>query len=524
MRFENVLPFRVFQRVERKNVKFPVWSPDSKSVGFFADGTLKRIDIAGGALRTLATAAVRGGTWNADGVILFAPTTSSALFRLTASGAQGAVTKLDQQMGHKFPFFLPDGRQFLYFAQGSAETGGIYLGSLESGKTKRLTPADTRGVYLPWPLEKIGGWLVWVRAGTLVAQRLDLDEKALTGDQVTLADPVAFDTNFNMGAVSVSATGLVAYRTGAGNPRQLTWFDRAGKPLGPLGGPDKNDLRTPSISSDGRVAVARTVQGNTDIWLLDGTHLIRFTFDEAQDRSPIWSPDGRQIVFDSDRKGQLHRDLYRSSGVGAEELLLDSTQRLVPTDWSANDHVLYFSRDPQTEVDIWVLPLTGDRKGTPWTFLKTNSNFAERAARFSPPDGHWVAYQSNESGRFEIYIRPFIAPAASGARGNAAAANMQFSVSTEGGIHPVWRHDGKELYYVGPNGEMMAARITTTGTTLQRGTPEKLFPTRIFGGGVDIGQGRQYDVDKNNRFLINTVLDEGSAPITLIQNWKPPAK
>ena len=199
---------------------------------------------------------------------------------------------------------------------------------------------------------------------------------------------------------------------------------------------------------------------------------------------------------------------------------MESSQTKLATDWSADGQfLLYLSLGPQTDADLWVLPSTGDRK--PWVFLKTS--FRELYGRFSP-DGRWVAYQSNESGRMEIYIRPFAAPAAAGATGQAAAPSGQWQVSTAGGVEPVWRHDGKELYYVGPNGEMMAAPITTSGTTLKPGAPVALFPTRILGGGVDNSQGRQYDVSRDGRFLINTVLDEGTAPITLIQNWKPPAK
>ena len=207
---------------------YPFWSPDSRSVGFFADGKLKRLDIGGGAPQTLATVtAARGGTWNADGVILFAPTTASPLFRVPASGGEAvAVTKLDRQTSHRFPSFLPDGRQFLFYAQGTPETAGIYLGSLDSAETRRLTAADTAGVYLS------SGWLLWVRAGTLVAQRLDLERKALTGDPVTLADPVAFDASYRGrrrvgigggsgglpgGRGQPAATGLVRpFRQGAG--------------------------------------------------------------------------------------------------------------------------------------------------------------------------------------------------------------------------------------------------------------------------------------------------------------------
>ena len=500
---------------------YPFWSPDSRSVGFFAGGSLKRLDIGGGAPQTLATALTgRGGTWNADGVILFAPTTGGPLFRVPATGGEPvAVTTLDRQANHRFPSFLPDGRQFLFYAQGSPETAGIYLGALDSAATRRLTAADEAGVYLPFRDDGIAGSLLWVRAGTLVAQRLDLEQKALTDDPVTLADPVAFDAATFASAVSVSASGLVAYREGGANRRQLAWFDRSGKALGVMGAPDENDLRVPRVSPDGRrVAVHRTVQGNADIWLLDGTRSSRFTFDAALDRFPLWSPDGSRIVFESNRKGVS--DLYQkpSSGAGAEELLVESPQIKVANDWSADGRfVLYHSIDPQTGRDLWVLPMQGDRK--PWVFLKTR--FEERASQFSP-DGRWVAYMSSESGQYEIYIRPFAAPAASGAATNAAAG--QWQVSTAGGIFPKWRSDGRELYYIGTNGEMMAAPIAATATTLEPGAPVALFPTRIVGGGVDTGQGRQYDVTRDGRFLINTVLDDASSPITLIQNWNPQGK
>ncbi len=197
---------------------------------------------------------------------------------------------------------------------------------------------------------------------------------------------------------------------------------------------------------------------------------------------------------------------------------MESAQDKVASDWSADGRfILYYSDDPQAARDLWVLPMDGDRK--PWVFLK--NNFNERNGQFSE-DGRWVAYQSNESGRMEIYIRPFAAAAASGAVANPVAG--QWQISTAGRIFPRWRADGKELYYIGPNAEMMAAPITATGTTLEPGAPVTLFPTRILGGAVDNGQGRQYDVTRDGRFLINTVLDDASAPITLLQNWNPEAK
>ena len=512
-----------------EGASFPFWAPDSRAVGFFADGTLKRLDVGsggGGAPQTLApVSTARGGTWNADGVILFAPL-FGPLVRVPASGgAPVAVTTLDRQPSHRFPSFLPDGRHFLFYAQGTPDTAGIYLGTLDAPATHRLTASDSAGVYLPsfspgalGPATP-GGWLLWVRGGTLVAQRLDLPQAALVGDPLPVADAVRSNPVRNVAAVSVSASGLVAYRTGASSRRQLTWVDRAGKALGALGAPDENGLSSPSVSPDGhRAMVQRTLQGNQDLWLLDGTRTSRFTFDAALDQFPIWSPDGTRIVFSSSRPGTADLYLGAASRPGAEALLLASPQIKTPTDWSADGRfLLYYSIDPNDQGDLWVLPMEGDP--TPWVFLKTPFN--ERAGAFSP-DGRWVAYQSNESGRHEIYIRPFTGPGAPGA--GAPAAGGQWQVSTAGGIHPRWRSDGRELYYLSPSGAMIAASIAVTGTSVAPGAPVALFPTRVFGGGTDSGQGRQYDVSRDGRLLLNTLLDEAVAPITLLQNWTPEAK
>lgn len=482
----------------------PFWSPDNRSVGFFAGSKLKRIDIGGGSPQTLTDAINRGGTWGPDGTILFTRNVSSPLSRIPASGGGPvAVTKLEKQNSHRFPQFLPGGQKFLFYAQGSSEAAGIYLGSLDSPETKRLAAADTAGVYSP------EGWLLFIRGGTLQAQRLDLGRGILTGDPVTVADPVAFDSD-NVGALSVSASGLVAYRAGGAGQRQLVWFDRSGKTMGTLGAPDANNLMAPSLSPDGRqAAVFRTVQGSANIWLLDATRITRFTFDPNLDRYPIWSPDGSRIVFDSNRKG--HRDLYvkPSNGAGSEDLLVESAQDKGVDDWSHDGRFLLFhSSDPQTFYDLWMLPMEGDRK--PFVFLKTN--FDERRAQFSP-DGHWVVYTSNESGRYEIYLRPF--------NGNAPGAPTggQWQVSTSGGISPKWRADGKELYYIAPDGKLMAVPIATSSATIAPGTPVALFQTRIAGGATDVSFGNEYDVSNDGRFLINTVLEDAASPITLLQNW-----
>ena len=513
---------------DTEGAAYPFWSPDSRSVAFFAGSALRRMDLGGGAPQTLAPAnAGQGGAWGANATIVFAPDSSGHLMRVSATGgAAVAVTTLgSEQLGHRYPHFLPDGLRFLYYAQGAPDTVGIYLGALDGRAPTRLTPADSNGVYLPAAAPRDGGWLMWVRAGTVVAQMMDVAQARLMGEPVTVADAVDGDSLLGS-SVSVALTGEVAYRTGATGRRQLLWVDRSGTVRGTVGEADANSLSSPRVSPDGRrVVVTRVVQGNTDLWLLDRARTSRFIFDAAFDGFPVWSPDGTRITFFSARTGA--GDLYQkfTSGAGDEDRLLASEQGKVPVSWSPDGRfVMYHSLDSLTNGDLWVMPTAGDR--TPSVFLKTPFN--ERWGAFSP-DGRWVAYQSNESGRPEIYVRPFVPPGAAGSlrlRSVQAAetAGGQWQVSTAGGVYPVWRPDGRELYYLNPAGAMMAAPIAATGATFDPGAPVLLFPARIAGGGVASLQGRQYDIAPDGRFLINTVIDGAPAPITLLQYWQPDGK
>ena len=498
-----------------EGARYPFWSPDSRSIAFSTGGRLMRLDLDGGTPEVLLTLAAggRGGTWNKDGVILIAPNTASALIRISASGGDAVTaTKLVGQIGHRFPQFLPDGRRFLFFGFGSADAQGIYLGSLDSQEVTKIVSSEGPAVYM-------AGILYWVRGGTtLVAQRLDPDQHRLVGEMLAVADQVATDSLTGGIAVSVSQSGLIAYRAGGTNHRQLTWYDRLGKTLGVIGAPDDSGLLAPRLSPDGRrIAAVRSVQGNQDIWLMDGTRVSRFTFDPAPDRFPLWSPDGSRILFDSTRKGTRDFYLKSSTGAGDEELLLSSMADKSATDWSPDGRfILYRSVEAKTGRDLMVLPLA-TRK--PWIFLGTQ--FEENLGSFSP-DGRWVAYQSNESGRFEVYVRPFVEPT-SAAEGSSIRPGGQWQVSTDGGIQPRWRRDGRELYYINPEGQMMAVETRTAGSAFELGAPVKLFDTHIYGGGADVAQGSEYDLAKDGRFLVDTIIDEATAPITIVQNWKPPS-
>ena len=490
---------------------WPFWSSDSRSIGFFATSKLYRIDIGGGLPQVVTTAAPlgRGGAWNADGTILLTPSASSPVSRVAASGGEPvAVTHIDlgRQTNHRYPYFLPDGRHFLFYGAGIPEESGLYLGSLEGGTPKRLTASDSHGAYLEPDM------VVFVQQGALLARRLDMERGELTGEPVKIADSVGYDST-NLGAFSVSKNGI-AYRSGAAERRQLTWFDRSGKAVGQAGNPDSNALMYPDLSPDGRrVALTRTVLGNMDIFLMDllrGGSFTRFTFEPTNDIDPLWSKDGTQIVFSSNRKGVF--DLYRkpSNGVGSEELLLESPKAKVAQDWSRDGRfLLYYDVDPKSGRDLWALDLNSkERKPN----AVANTPFEESMAEFSP-DGHFVAYQTNESGSFQIVVKTF--PQATG----------KWQVSTGGGVSPRWRVDGNELYFIAPDGKLMAAPVTASGSVFEPRTPVALFQTHIFSGGTAANNRHQYAVSRDGRFLINQSVEESTtSPITLILNWHSPAR
>ncbi len=498
----------------------PFWSPDGRSIGFFANGQLKRIDLDGGGPKSLAAVTgARGGAWSSKGVIVFAPSQNSPLLRVPAGGGEAVpVTSLSEgQQSHRWPNLLPDGHRFVFYVRGASESAGIWLGDLGGAAPRHLSPADGAAVSLP------SGWLTWVRGNALVAQKLDADGAVLEGTIRTLAQDVLRDDS-NRSLASAADTGSIAYRTGPGGQRQLTWFDRSGETLGTMGSPDPT-YRYASLSSDGRrVAVSRITQGNYDIWLMDATRSSRFTFDQGVDEFPIWSPDDTRIVFRSLRSG--HYDMWEKlvGGGAGETRLAPTDQQKTPLSWTRDGRFLLFQNvtDPVTSVDLWVLPMSAGR--TPWAFLETR--FTERGGVFSP-DGRWVAYHSDESGQPEVYVQPFTGPdIATRSDSNAQPTRVrgQWQISNGGGIYPVWRRDGKELYYINPAGVLMAVQMTIAGSSLETGAPVALFPTRIFGGGVENRQGRSYDVAPDGRFLINTVVPSAAAPITLLQNWNPAAE
>ncbi|HET9386257.1 MAG TPA: protein kinase [Gemmatimonadales bacterium] len=499
-----------------EGASYPFWKPDGRAIGFFADGKLKRIDVAVGAPQVLADAqGARGGTWNQDDVIVFGPQ-ASGLMRIAATATRGkptAVTTLAPgQFSHRWPQFLPDGRRLLFLAAlGQSETRGIYLGSLDGGEPTRLLAGETAAMYVP------PGYLLRVQQGVLVAHPFDVQRGVVSGEQVPLAQPVGLDDGTLHSAFSASDTGVLAHRPGTLPRRQLVWVDRTGEVTGVVKAPDDKSLASPQLAPDERrVAVSRGVQGNFDVWLAEVGRAFetKLTFDPNIDQGSVWSPDGSRLVFQSNRTGVWELFEKPVNKTAADRPLAMATpdkQDKSVVDWSRDGRfLLYAAHDPKAgtdETDLWALPLTGD--GKPFPVVQTR--FQERNGQFSP-DGRWIAYVSNETGSDEVYIQPFPGPGG------------KIQVSNSGGTDPRWRRDGRELFFVAADGKLMAVpiEITADGQTLNPGAPMALFQTRLAtGGNIAIGwlTRPQYAVASDGRFLMNVAVDTPVEPITIVLNW-----
>ncbi|HEU5240232.1 MAG TPA: protein kinase, partial [Pyrinomonadaceae bacterium] len=481
------------------------WSPDSRFIGFFAGSKLKKIDISGGPAITLADAVVNhGGAWGRGDVILFGPMTGGPLFTISSNGGQPTqVTKIDATRNetiHAWPNFLPDGRHFIYLARSAnREKSAIYVASVDSNETKLLINADSSPAYAA------PGYVLFVRNRTLMAQPLDPDKLQPAGDAFPIAEQVGFNTANALGFFSVSDNGVLVYRTRVFADVQVTSFDRSGKQIAQLAtaGPTGQISGVVISPDDKRLAITRidNQSASSDIWLLDHDHETRFTFDPANDQSPVWSPDGRQIAFNSSRSGVFDLYVKSASGAGNDELLYRSNNTKGPHDWSPDgQYILFGELDPKTNVDLWVLPLFGDRK--PFVFLQTP--FQENQARFSP-SGRWVAYDSNESGTTQVYVRPF--PPSEG----------QWMVSTNGGSQPRWRADGKELFFIGPDRKLSVVEVKEASNAITFSNPKPLFETR----GISGGSGSSYDINRDGqRFLMLIPIEETlPSPLTVVVNW-----
>ena len=476
----------------------PFWSPDGRSFAFIADDSLKRFDIGTGAVQTLAAMPLMGGgTWGADGTILFEAGYTIHRIRGIEKPADATRRDAPAQTWHVFPRFLPDGRHFLFYAIGTPERRGVYVGTLGSFTTQRLFDADSTATFVAPDL------LLFSRQGVLMAQHFDVGRVETAGAAFLAADQVGTD-NLAPGdiALSVAANGTIAYRPiGLSSKWQLAFVDRTGKQLGVVGQPEEGEAVQERLSPDGRtVALSRTINANRDIWLMDLSRgiLNRATSDPAREGQPVWSPDGKRLVFFSDRLGKY--DLYQQEVGGVERPLLEAEYGNNPYDWSPDGRfVLYAVQSPNTRRDLWVLPLDGARK--PIAIAQTA--FEELDGHFSP-DGRWIAYESNDTGRSEIYVQPF-----------PFVAGGKVRISTGGGTQARWRADGRELFYRSGTDVMVVAIGASRASTLETGTPSRLFSLPPTSEYVPVG---------TDRFLINAPTDVPVAPITLIVNWKSPMK
>jgi serine/threonine protein kinase len=488
-----------------ENAEYPFWSPDSRFVGFFADGKVKRIEVAGGPPLSICDATdPRGGTWSRDGVILFEPHFREPIFRVSATGGKpSAVTRLDdsrKETTQRWPHFLPDGKHFLYFS-GSHSTGteseldAIFVAALDGKEPPRLlVNVRSKGIYA-------SGHLLFVRQKTVLAHPFDLDSLRLTGEAVPVAENVQEDLGYFTAIFSASDNGTLVYQESGASTglTQVVLFDRRGTKLDTLG--DPADYWDPHFSPDGR-RVAMGIGDPGDIWIHDLSRGLRtrVTFAAPDDYAAIWSPDGSRVAFSSQRSGA--GDLYAkaASGTGDDQLIASSKSFKIATSWSPDGRfIVYQVQGDRTRYDLWALSLS-DGKSTP--ILQTE--FEETGGTISP-DGRWLAYASNESGRFEVYVQPFPGPGG------------KWQVSTAGGSLPVWRGDGKELIYTSPEGKFMAVEIRT-GAAVESGIPVALFGVR-----AKSSSGRNFDVTSDGqRFLVNTPVEGEqivSPPIVLVQNW-----
>jgi Tol biopolymer transport system component len=494
------------------------WSPDSRWVAFFAEGRLKKVEAAGGPPQNICeTADLLGGTWNQDGVIVFG--SSKGLQRVLAAGGQPSPIELPAEISRgtpREPYFLPDGRRYLYLAGGGSDSDArsptpraesptpeaesapaIYAGSLESVEATRVVASESNAVYAE------PGYLLYHRDGTLYAQAFDALDLEVRGEPVRLADGIPY-VDTGAAAFAASHTGVLLYRNsppreassrGAPAPaasvvgdRPLQWVSRTGRGENAA---EPAEWTGVDLSPDGRrAAVHRHDAQGGDVWIFEAGQSTpsRFTFDAAQDNSsPVWSPDGSRIAFSSRRNGRFGLYIKLADNSRAEAQVLDSELPVVPMSWSG-DRLVYWTSDPRTAGDVWAVQPTGDTKPSP--VLQTRSD--ERNPQVSP-DGRWIAYSSNETGRSEVYIRPF--PEGDG----------RIQVSVNGGVFPRWRRDGRELYFMSlvSLGAVMASEIRVTGAAVQREVPRALFQSVFVGNSHTGGQSHPYAVSADGqRFLI----------------------
>jgi len=500
-----------------ENARHPFWSPDSRTLGFFADGKLRRVDLSGGPPQVICEAPVDTvPTWGRDDTILFAEAPDQSahrlggIYRVSAKG--GPVTEVTtvnrarDEREHYWPSFLPDGVHFLYLAtifqkQTASLRHAAYMASLHDQAITHVADVESRMVYAP------PGYVVYAQDGALLARGFDSKLGRVTSDPFQIAEQIWYFRPAGMAEFSVSETGVLAYHGGK-TVSELVWFDRTGKQLGTIGA--RASFTNVRLSPDGRkiaVAAIDARSGSSDVWIYDRESEIpiRFTADDVDSTSPVWSADGRHVFFRSILEPPPDVFWKRSDGRGGKELMVQVDGVQGPADVSLDGrYLVYYDMNRISSADLWLLPLFEPR--TPAPYLRTRSTEAD--AHFSP-DSRWLAFVSTESGEAEVYVAPIDDP---GARQR---------VSTAGGLGPRWRRDGRELVYLTPNDTFMAVPINPT-QGMKAGIPRPLFsPGPVFKGLIGLASEPSYDLTPDGQtFLVNRILEDPvPAPITVILNW-----
>jgi Tol biopolymer transport system component len=489
-----------------EDASYPFWSPDNKQIAFFSNGKMKRIDATGGPALTICDAPNgRGGTWSSAGVILFAPDNTTGLSKVSAAGGMPVVvTRPDtglREDNHRFPIFLPDRSHFLYITQsigagGASEKDELIAGSLSDSSYRNEL------LHVSSNMQFTRGYLLYYQQKTLMARPFDPDKIQFTGDAVPIAEDVLYGSARSKASFSTSETGILLYQGGFTTRNRLVFVDRTGREVQSLA--EGASLGNAKLSPDGKTIVYAQEDpqvGTLDLWVYEITRQIRtrFTFDPVTESTPNWSPDGTTIVYSSARGARIA--LYAKSRATSDSarLLYSSSFNNYASSWSADGKYLLFysTGDAKTKVDLHVLPLSGDH--TAIDFLKTE--FIEVLGQFSP-DQRWVAYQSDASGQFEIYIRPF------------PNSGAQWQVSKSGGSFPIWGRDGKELYFASVNRKLMSVAIKAVGTGFEIGEEHELFDMDLR------GRAQVSDVTADgSKFLISVSPAGLVQPITMVTNW-----
>jgi Tol biopolymer transport system component/tRNA A-37 threonylcarbamoyl transferase component Bud32 len=483
-----------------EGASFPFWSPDGRSIGFFANDKLKRIDVASGMPLVVADARnARGGTWNRDGVILFAPGVSSPIKRVPAGGGSVEnITEVGAGKGpdHRWPQFLPDGRRFLFSSTlGTPETNGVYIGSLDTSPPVRVIAGASAGRFAA------PDRLLVTRQGALHAYTFDAASGVVQGEPAVIAQGFTG----GVGSMATSDTGVLAYRAGSGQSRQLVWVNRQGAALSTVGAPTTDDVASPELSDDEQsVVVFSHRSGENDVWVIELARNLarRVTDGPPADAHPVWDPDGQHVVFSSGRFGP--RGPVRQPVTGGKAEPLFGTPVLgLALSWTRDRQYVLLRRDSTTSGADLVAVTTG---GEPSELVVAQSLSDETEGQFSP-DGKWIAVVSNDSGRPEVFVQSF------------PDGRARTQVSTTGGTQVRWSRDGREIFYVAPDGMMMAVSIGLGGASPDVTLPVALFKTYLATGTNVLGNKAQYAVSRDGRFLLDTALESASAPIVVSVNW-----